>query len=222
MLGTPHEEGIETSHLTTIFKRGLLSSHITPQDLIQERQYFPPVSKEEIVEKTEALTEEKIISQLTTFELSKNVLYITQKLLDWLESLKDALYEKKISSREVIHILNLKKLLRNLPQYIEELKKSPHSFFGVCEAREILEDNSKIYGMTESGLLVAPFDNQLYGIDFSLFANFSFVPTMEEKKVPTPLDEIYRSMGISQYMEEVQKKRFLERLFSKERKHEDR
>jgi len=222
VLGTPHTEGIETSHLTTIFKRGLLSSHITPQDQVQDRQYFPPISKEKIVEKVKALTEENIISQLPTAQLSENVFYVTQKLLDWLESLINTLYEKKISLIEVIHILNFKKLLRNVPRYIEELKKSPYSFFGVCKAREILDDNSKVCGITESGLVITPLDDQLYCIDFSLFTSFSFVPTMEEKKVSTLFDEIYRSMGVSQYMEEVQKKRFLEKLFSKERKHEDR
>jgi len=216
VLGTPRIEGVDTSHLTTILKKGILSAHITPQEHPQDKRYFPPMSKEEIAEKTQALIEGKFISQLTTNQLSENVLYITQKFLDWLESLMDALYEKRILPKEVIHILNFKRLLRNLPRLIEEFKKSPYSFLGLCKAREILEDRSKIYGINNSGLFIMPLENQLYGIDFSLLTNFDFVPTLEDQEISTPLDEIYSSIGISQYMEEIQKKRFLEKLLSKE------
>ena len=174
------------------------------------------MSKEEIAEKTQALIDRNFISQLTTKQLSEKVLHITEKFLDWLESLMDALYEKKISPKEVIHILNFKRLLRNLPRLIEEFKKSPYSFLGLCKAREILEDRSKIYGINNSGLFIMPLENQLYGIDFSLLTNFDFVPTLEDQEISTPLDEIYSSIGISQYMEEIQKKRFLEKLLSKE------
>jgi len=47
--------------------------------------------------------------------------------------------------------------------------------------------------------------------------NFNFVPTLEEQEISTPLGEIYRSIGVSEYIEEVQKKRFFEKLPSKER-----
>ena len=217
VLGTPCVERVDTSHLTAIFKKGFLSAHITPQEHPLDKRYFSPMSKEEIAEKTQALIEGDFISQLTINQLSEKALYITQKFLDWLESLMDALYEKKILPKEVIHILNFKRLLRTLPRLVEELKKSPYSFLGLCKAREILEDGSKIYGINNSGLFIMPLENQLYGIDFSLLTNCNFVPTLEEQEISTPLDEIYRSIGISQYMEEVQKKRFLEKLLSKER-----
>ncbi|MDH5779744.1 MAG: hypothetical protein OEZ29_04025 [Candidatus Bathyarchaeota archaeon] len=217
VLGTPRVEEVDTSHLTTIFKKGILSAHITPQEHPQDKRYFPPMSKEEIAEKTQALVEGNVISQLTPNQLSENVLYMTQKFIDWFESLKNALYEKKISPKEVIHILKFKRLLRNLPQLIEEFQKSPHSFLGLCEAREILEDSSKIYGLNNSGLFIVPLENQLYGVRFSLFTNFNFVPTLEEQEISTPLDEIYRSIGVSEYIEEVQRKRFFEKLLSKDR-----
>ena len=217
VLGTPHTEGVDTSHLTIISKKGILSSHITSQEHPQDKRYFPPMSKEEIAQKTQALAEGNFISQLTPDQLSEDVMYMTQKFIDWFESLKDALYEKKISGKEVIHTLNFKRLLRKLPQLSKEFEKSPHSFLGLCKARELLEDSSKIFGMNSSGLIIVPFENQLYGVRFSLFADFNFVPTLEEQEISTPLDEIYRSIGVSEYIEEVQKKRFFEKLLSKER-----
>jgi len=217
VLGTPRVEGVDTSHLTTILKKGILSAHITPQEHPSDKKYFPSLSKEEIAEKIQAFAEGNFISQLTPDQLSENVLYMTQKFIDWFESLKNALYEKKISPKEVIHILNFKKLLITIPRLIEEFKKSPHSFLGLCEAREILEDSSKIYGLNNSGLFIVPLENQLYGVGFSLFTNFNFVPTLEEQEISTPLDEIYRSIGVSEYIEEVQKKRLFEKLLSKDR-----
>lgn len=74
--------------------------------------------------------------------------------------------------------------------------------------------------MNNSGLFIAPFENQLYGVRFPLFTNFNFVPTLEEQEISTPLDEIYRSMGVAEYMEEVQNKGFFEKLLSKERHRE--
>jgi len=217
VLGTPRIEGVDTSHLTTISKKGILSAHITPQEHPQDKRYFSPMSKEEIAEKIQALVEGNFISQLTPEQLSENVLYVTQKFLDWLKSLKDALYEKKTSPKEVIHILNFKRLLITLPRLIEEFKKSPHLFLGLCEAREILEDSLKIFGLNNSGLLIVPLENQLYGVRFSLLTNFNFVPTLEEQEISNPLDEIYRSIGVSEYIEEVQKERFFEKLLSKKR-----
>jgi len=39
---------------------------------------------------------------------------------------------------------------------------------------------------------------------------------LEKEELSFPLDDIYRSMGIAQYLEEVKKKKFLEKLLSNE------
>jgi len=43
-------------------------------------------------------------------------------------------------------------------------------------------------------------------------------PTLEEQEISTPLAEIYHSIGVHEYIEEVQKKKFFEKLLSKERR----
>ena len=220
VLGAQDVEGVDTSHLTTIARDGIISSHITPQKPLKNRRYFPPMSKEEMVEKVKSLTEDlgegSFIYRLSSNQLSEDVLYITQKLLDWLNSLKDILYEKRITSKEIIHIFHLERLQRELPQMIEELKESPQSFLGLCKAREILEDSSKFCGLSKSGLFVIPLENQLYCVDFSFLTDFSFTPNLGEQEISNPLAEIYHSMGVPQYMKEIEEKRFLEKLLSRE------
>ena len=213
VLGTPHVEGGDTSHLTIISKGETLSSHITPQEHPQNRRYFPQVNLEDFIKTIQKKVEQNLASPLSTDQLSEEVAYVTQKFSDWLDLVKNTLYEKRTSPREVVHVLNFKKLLEKLPQLIEELKNSPSSFFGMCKAKEILEDTSKILGLTNSGLFVIPVENQLYHADFSFLPNFN--PVLEQQDVSSPLSEIYQGMGISQYMREVEKKKIVEKLLSK-------
>jgi hypothetical protein len=110
-------------------------------------------------------------------------------------------------------VLNFKQLLEKLPQLIEEFRASPSSFLGLCKAKEILEDNSKILGMTKSRLLVILVDDSLYHLDFSYISNFN--PVLEQREVSSPLSEIYESIGIYQYMQEVERKKIIEKLLSK-------
>ncbi|MFX1513017.1 MAG: hypothetical protein ACFFCQ_10555 [Promethearchaeota archaeon] len=58
--------------------------------------------------------------------------------------------------------------------------------------------------------------DQLYGVNLPLLTNFNFNPTLEEGEIAPPLNEIYRSIGIPQYIEEIEKKKFLEKILSKE------
>jgi hypothetical protein len=62
-------------------------------------------------------------------------------------------------------------------------------------------------------MLVFPAENQLYGVDCSFITDFN--PALEQQEISTPLSEIYESMGIRQYMEEIEKKEIVEKLFSK-------
>lgn len=217
VLGTAKSEEVDTSHLTIIFKGETLSSHITPQERLEKRRYFHHLSKKQIVKKFQTSIEEKLIYPLPPEKMSQEVMYITQEFENWLNTIMTTLYEERDSPREIIHVLNFKKLLEKLPRLIEDLTKSPSSFLGLCKAKEILEDELKIAGVTDRGLLIVPFINQLYSVDFSLLTNFSFDPTLEEREISSPLNEIYHSMGIPQYMKEIEKNKFLEKLLSKDR-----
>ena len=217
VLGTSKVEDIDTSHLTVIAKGETLSSHITPQDGIGKRQYFPPLKIKEIGKKLQTIVEDKLISPVSPQEMSQEVLYLTNDFENWLNTIQAILYHKKVSSKEVIHIFNFKNLLEKVPLLIEEITKSPSSYFGLCKVSQILEDESKIAGFTDSRLLVIPFENQLYAINLPLLTDFRFKPTLAEEKISVPLDEIYQSMGIPQYMEEIEKKKFLEKLFLKDK-----
>jgi len=217
VLGTAKVEDVDTSHLTVIVKGETLSSHITPQDRVENRRYFHPMNKKQIAQAFQKIVEEKLVSPLPTEKMSQEVMYVTQKFEKWLNTVKAILYQEIVTSKEVIHVLNFKKLLEKLPRLIEEITKSPSSFLGLCKASELLEDESKIAGVTKSRLLILPFEDQLYGVNLPLLTNFSFNPTLEEGEISAPLDDIYRSMGIPQYMEEIKKKKFLEKVLSKEK-----
>lgn len=217
VLGVPKVEEVDTSHLTVTYKEEILSAHITPQEHSENRQYFPTLSKSRIVKEFQTLIEQKLVSPLSTEQMSEKVMYVTQKFENWLNSIKDILYQERVTSKEVVHVLNFKQLLEKLPQLIEEFKKSPSSFLGLCKAKKVLEDKSKIAAINDSRLFLIPFENQLYSVDFSLLTNFSFKPSLEQREISNPLAEIYRSMGIPQYMEEIEKRKILEKLLSKDR-----
>lgn len=214
VLGVPKIEGTDTSHLTIIQKEGMLSSHITPQDNSQkERKYFPKLNLGDFIKAFQEKAEKNIVIPVPTDKLLEDVFYITQKFVDWMDFVWSTLSEKRTSSKEIIHVLNFKKLVERIPQLVKELKKSPSSFFGICKTKEILEDSSKIFGITESKLLVMDFENQLYYVDFSSLLNFN--PVLEKQELSTPLSELYNSMGINQYMQEVEEKKILDKLLSK-------
>jgi hypothetical protein len=144
------------------------------------------------------------------------VLYIIKRVLDCYDTLRKALYSKKISKKEIIHILNFRKLFEKIPKIIEEVRESPQSFFGLCKAEDILKDNAKIVGVSISKTLIIRDNKELFGIDFSLFTNLSFIPSSNLQEINNPLAEIYQRMGIPQYMLEIEKKRVLEKLFAKD------
>jgi hypothetical protein len=216
VLGTPEVKESDTSHLTVLYREDTLSAHITPQKHSENRQYFPSLSKERIIEEFQRLTEKKLVSELSTEQMSEKVMYVTQKFGNWINSIKGTLYQKRVTSKEEIHIINVKQLLEKLPQLIEEFKEAPSSFLGLCKAEKILEDKSKIAGIIDSKLFIIPIENRLYSIDFSLLTNFRFSATLEQREISDPLTEIYHSMGIRQYMEEIGKKKILEKLLSKD------
>jgi len=212
ILGAPQVEGVDTSHLTVISKGEVLSSHITPQEHPQDKQYFPPVNLEDISNTFQKLFDQKLLSPLPTDQMTEDVFYVTQKFTNWLESVKNTLFEKRTSKKEIIHVINIKKVLAKLPQFVEGFQASPSSFLGLCKAREILADTSKVLGMTNTRLFVIPIENQLYLADISFIINFN--PILEQQEISNPLSEIYRGMGISQYMREVEKKKIVEKLLS--------
>jgi len=217
VLGTVEVEEADTSHLTVLSKGGKLSSHITPKKHRSDRRYFRPMSMKEISEAVQRIVNENLISPLTGEHLSEQVFYITQKFINLYKSLKAILYEKKTLPREVIHIFNFKRAVEKMPEFTDEikcLKENPSSFLGLCQAREILEDDSKIFGFTNTKSIVIPFENELFLLDFSLISNF--IPTSSQEEISTPLSEIYRCMGIPQYMQEIQEKKIIEKLLSKE------
>jgi len=217
VVGTARIEEVDTSHLTVLFNEESISSHITPQDGVERRRYFPLLNMKEMAKKFQTIVEDNLISPLSPDEMSQEVFYLTKDFENWFNKIQTSLYQERVSSKEIIHILNFKNLLEELPQLIEEITKSPSSYFGLCKASQILEDKSKIAGFTNSRLLVIPFENQLYVINFPLLTDFTFKPTLERGVISAPLDEIYRGMGIPQYIEEIEKKKFLERLLSKDK-----
>lgn len=216
VLGTAKVEDVDTSHLTVIVKGETLSSHITPQDRLENKRYFHSMNKKQIVKKFQKLVEDKLVYTLPDEKKSQEAMYVTQKFEKWFNAITAILYQEKVTPKEIVHILNFKKLLEKLPRLIEEIAKAPSTFFGLCKADEILEDESKIAGITNSRLLLLPFEDQLWCVNLQLLTNFSFNPTLEKEELTSPLNGIYRSMGIPQYLEEVEKKKFLEKLLSNE------
>lgn len=147
-----------------------------------------------------------MIRPLTQAEMSENVLYVTQKSCDWFDSLKRAFYRKRIFPNKIIHILDFQRLIKRLPMFVNEFLQSPKSFIGLCKACEILEDHSKVLGLSNSKILIVPHRGLLHSINLSLFLGYNFDPIMNQEEISGPLVEISYGLGIPQYITEVQNK----------------
>jgi len=217
VLGTSQIEKEESSHLTILRKKGTISAHITPQKPSKERQYFLPLSVKEFAARFRSLLDNKMVFQLSQEQLSEDVMYVTTKFEDWLNALVKALFQKKTTKKEIVHILNFKNLYDQLPKLVDEFRTAPQSFFGLCKAKDMLKNNSIIAGVSDSKILIIPIEKELIGIDFRVFTNFDFIPSMDRSQLSNPLTEFYQSLGINQYIQqEVMAKKFLENLLSKE------
>ena len=70
------------------------------------------------------------------------------------------------------------------------------------DEKKILEENCSFGNMKRGRIILT---------------DFTFKPTSEKADISTTLDEIYRSMGIPQYMKEIEKNKFLEKILSKDK-----
>lgn len=217
VLGISQIEKGESSHLTILRKKGTISAHITPQKLPEKKQYFPPLNVKEFAARFRTLLDNKMVFQLSQEQLSEDVMYVTRKFEDWFNALVKALLQKKTTKKEIIHILNFKNLFDKIPKLVDEFRTAPQSFFGLCKAKDMLKDNSIIAGVRNSKILIIPIEKKLIGIDFRVFTNFDFLPSMDRSQISKPLIEFYESLGITQYIQqEVMEKKFLGNLLSKE------
>ena len=113
----------------------------------------------ELSARVQALVDQGLIFQLTPEEQSQEVLFLTQKLENFFNSLIAALYQKEVSEKQVFHILNIKNLFEMLPILVQEIKEKPMDYFGRCQAKELLQDKSIVIGLSESGLAILPAEN---------------------------------------------------------------
>jgi hypothetical protein len=217
VLGTSQQKEGESAHLTILNKEGTISAHITPQKKMKEKQYFPPSSVEDFTTRLQLLLENNMIFQLSPEQMSEDVFFLTRKFEYWYNALVKALFQKKTTKKEIIHIVNIKNFLEKIPLFVNEIKNEPHSFFGLCKAKDMLNNDSIIIGISNSKKLIIPYNKELIGIDLRVFINFDFTPSMDKSQLSIPLTEFYQSLGITQYIQqEVVGKRFLENLLSKE------
>jgi len=222
VLGTSQIKKVDSAHLTIIRKKGEILAHITPQQPSAERRWFPPTSVRDVTARFLSLVEKKLVFQLSSAQLSEEVLYVTEKFRDWFDALIGALYQERSSKKEILHILNFKSLIEQIPKFIEELRESPESFFGLCKAGDILKNKAIVAGFSSSKLLIIPLENELIGVDFGVFTNFDFIPSINQSEISNPLAEFYKNIGIPQYFkEEIMEKKFLEKLLSKESHHQN-
>ena len=74
-----------------------------------------------------------------------------------------------------------------------------------------------VIGVNNSKMFIIAVEGALIGVDFSVFTNFEFAPSMDKSQLCSPITDFYQSLGINQYIQQaVMEKKFLENLFSKE------
>jgi hypothetical protein len=150
---------------------------------------------------------------LTREHLSQNVVYFTRKSFNLLDSLRRAIYQTRITRTEKIHILNFKRVIEKAPKLFKKISDAPQEYFGICKAEELLKDKSKIAGIADSKIVILRHRRKLYGINFSALMAFDFSPSENHPEARSPLNEIYKRFGITQYMQSLEKKKIFEKLF---------
>ena len=217
VLGTSQTKEEKGSHLTIIRNEGTISAHITSQKLQKKTLSFLPLSVKEFTARVQSLLENKMVFQLSQEQLSEDVTYVTAEFEQWYNTFIKALFQKQITKTEIRYVLNFKNLFDKLPKFVDTLKNSPKSFFGLCKAKDMLTNESIIAGVTKSRIMIIPMEKELIGIDLGVFTDFVFMPSMNKSQLRNPLAEFYQSLGITQYVQqEVVEKKFLENLLSKE------
>jgi len=201
--------------LTILKKEGKISSHITPQNHLTKRQWFPPMTVEDFKVKAKSFFEQKINTPLPEEELSEQVVYITQKMVDSFNTLVKAVYYQESSNKEIIHFFDIKKGLEAFPKFFEDIKKSPTDFIGVCTLNDLLKDSNKIVGITNSREVIMHIEGILIKIDLFAFLDAKFDPLPISNQQLNPLTELYSSLGITQYIDqEIKQKEFLVKLLA--------
>lgn len=173
-------------HLTVLKKDEQVSSHITYQDHSAKRQWFPPMTTEDMLTKFQALIDKGIVFQIGQEDHSTKVIFLTKRLADWFEAFMAAFYQKMVSEKKVIHVFNFKNLFEMLPDFISEVKKQPNDFFGLCQIKDLIEDNSKVLGISETGLLILRAENELIGMRMDDLLGASFMGVPRHFKVRAP------------------------------------
>lgn len=217
VMGIPKIGDESPPHLTVLKKDGKISSHITYQDFSAKPQRFPPMTTDELAAKVQELIDKNIVFQLTPEELPEKIIFLTRKWVEWFNIFMAALYRKEVSKKGLTHILDLRKALDLFPSFIEDLKQNPSDFVGLCQGKDFAGDSSKIFGFSESGLLIFQTDGQLIGMRLNdlLGANFMGIPTQFEGR--GAFSDVYQSFGVPQYLQqEVFEKKYLENLFASE------
>ncbi len=215
VLGTPKVGEKSPPHLTILKKDGEISSHITHQDNSAKTQWFPPSTTKDISAKIQELIDQKIIFQMTPDQLPEKIIYLTQKLADLYNQFLKTLYHKEETKKYFLHVIDFQKVIEVVPAFIQELKQNPNAYLGICQPQDFLQDDSKIVGITESGLLIIHDENDLVGLRLNVLmgANFMGMPTPFEGK--GVFQEVYQSLGVPQYFQqEIIEKRYLENLFN--------
>jgi mRNA-degrading endonuclease HigB of HigAB toxin-antitoxin module len=216
VIGTTRIGDKNPPHLTLLKKDEGISSHITYQDHSVKPQWFPPATTSEVLDNIQVLLDKGIIFQIGSDEYSLRVVFLTKKLEKCFNRFMAALYQKRVLENQVIHILNIKNVLDMLPDFIHDLREHPSDYFGLCQVKDLLEDDSKVLGMTESGLVMLHAENELIGMRMNYLLGASFMGVSTQFQGQSALNEVYQSFGVSQYVQEIFDRKYLENLFSSE------
>ncbi len=197
VLGMRKTEGVVPRHLLIMLEGSVLSSHITYETTPRRWKHLGEFDVRDFQRRFSEREIQKLVNQVPTSKLSEKVLYVSQDFVDWMRSLQNAFFEKRVESKKIIHLLNFKNLAEKSSQLVRDLTESPSSYLGICKAKEILEDGSK-FGLINSGVVLMPVENQLYTFDFSFILN-------PNAKSSSLLAKAYRATGFNQYMQEIER-----------------
>lgn len=190
MATVPHSE-----RQVTILKEGnAISSHVTYQK-IGRHEHLGRLSKGDDYEGVleEALT----VRKLGEDELDTPVLYFTKKGSFLIN--KPEIKMITIEFKEYIGTyFDIAENIFERIQVLREISKSPASFIGVCQAREILSNDEIEMGILENGRTIIEHDDGLYEIDIT-----SFIKLGDKEN---PLLEILGPIGIPSLYDDIQKR----------------
>jgi len=191
--GVPHTG----KHITLIDERNALSSHLTEENTRKPPTHLGKVLRNEM---TDRLWVEILkLRKLEDSELDQTMTYFTKKFGSLFNVPDEICF--KVTDDKSMSYLDLDAISKYRYSCVQDLQKSPDTYFGKCPVRKMLSAENIECGLLDNGKFLLSMDKDIYEIDLSaLLQAFS----IQNTSIPqNPLLNVLKALGMTTFGENL-------------------